>query len=319
MNLKVGGNIVMVGKGKKIVAGKDTGREAIVIGVVEKKPLSKLKKYEIISKKIRGKETDVVQMKIPQLLVKIPKESDRTSKWRPAPGGVSIGHHDITAGTLGMVVNKYGLNKYILSNNHVLANVNKAKIGDAILQPGAADGGTMADTIATLHKYVPIETVGLSSCPFMKVAARLINFWPWIFGRKTRQVPTIAIENLVDCALAKPLNQDDIREDILEIGTPSGIAEPEIDMAVAKSGRTTGLTSGKIIAVEAIVQVFLGDGIGIFTDQIAMTHMLEGGDSGSLLVTEKDNKLVGLCFAGSDSMSLANKISNVFDALKISL
>ncbi|NIU63493.1 MAG: hypothetical protein GWN66_23410, partial [Pseudomonas stutzeri] len=72
---------------------------------------------------------------------------DHTAKWRPAPGGVSIGHVDITAGTLGCLVVR-GDHIYILSNNHVLANSNEAEPGDAILQPGPHDGGTMDDQIA---------------------------------------------------------------------------------------------------------------------------------------------------------------------------
>jgi len=68
--------------------------------------------------------------------------TDETDKHRPAPLGVSIGHPDITAGTLGFKVRDGSGNPYILSNNHVMANINQASIGDHILQPGAYDGGT---------------------------------------------------------------------------------------------------------------------------------------------------------------------------------
>jgi len=67
---------------------------------------------------------------------------------RPAPGGWSVGHFAITAGTIGTGVYdilpggsvhppRPGLGMplpfYILSNNHVLANSNGANIGDPIL------------------------------------------------------------------------------------------------------------------------------------------------------------------------------------------
>ena len=70
----------------------------------------------------------------------IKTDIDRTKYIRPAPGGVSIGHKDITAGTLGMLVQDKETGEIlILSNNHILANSNDAKIGDRIMQPGPHD------------------------------------------------------------------------------------------------------------------------------------------------------------------------------------
>ena len=53
---------------------------------------------------------------------------------RPVPIGVSTGHFNITAGTIGCRVTD-GINVYALSNNHVFANSNNAFLGDNILQP----------------------------------------------------------------------------------------------------------------------------------------------------------------------------------------
>src|SRR5438309_2051812 len=47
-----------------------------------------------------------------------------------------------------------GGRRVVLSNNHILANSNAARIGDPILQPGPADAGTRDDTIATLERFV---------------------------------------------------------------------------------------------------------------------------------------------------------------------
>src|SRR5207253_2932602 len=79
-----------------------------------------------------------------------------TERQRPAEGGSSVGHFAITAGTLGCLCVVDG-NLCILSNNHVLANVNRGKRGDAILQPGRVDGGTSADKIAELQDFVKIN------------------------------------------------------------------------------------------------------------------------------------------------------------------
>ena len=56
----------------------------------------------------------------------------------PVPCGVSIGHYNITAGTLGCLVEASGT-VCILSNNHVLADTNNGVVGDDILQPGPCD------------------------------------------------------------------------------------------------------------------------------------------------------------------------------------
>ena len=72
------------------------------------------------------------------------------------PIGVSTGHPDITAGTIGARVTD-GTNVYALSNNHVYANKNLAVIGDAVIQPGTFDGGSSpADDIGTLADFEPI-------------------------------------------------------------------------------------------------------------------------------------------------------------------
>src|SRR3546814_20460298 len=78
---------------------------------------------------------------------------------RLARSGISIGHAAITAGTLGGLVRDRETGAVaILSNNHVLANSNQGTAGDAILQPGPADGGTdPGDRIATLARFVEID------------------------------------------------------------------------------------------------------------------------------------------------------------------
>jgi hypothetical protein len=85
-----------------------------------------------------------------------------TDKLRPAPNGYSIGHPNITAGTLGTIVRATSDNQcYILSNNHVLANSNNASIGDNTLQPGPYDGGQdPADAIASLAAFEPLAFDG---------------------------------------------------------------------------------------------------------------------------------------------------------------
>jgi len=87
-------------------------------------------------------------------------------------------------------------------------------------------------------------------------------------------------------------------------------------MIVRKSGRTTAYTEGRIITTDATIDVDYGNGKVRLTDQFITTNMSEGGDSGSIGVTE-DNKVVGLLFAGSSSVTVFNNINNVMNQLGI--
>lgn len=98
-------NVVLVSKGKKITKGVDTGRDAIVIGVTKKVPVQTLSRKNVVPKKIKGIETDIIEVGEIKAL-DAQDAPDHKIKYRPAPGGVSVGHKDITCGTLGMVVKK---------------------------------------------------------------------------------------------------------------------------------------------------------------------------------------------------------------------
>jgi len=300
-------NVVYVCSGTKVIGGVDTGRDAIVVGVTKKVSLSILKKGDRIPAKIHGKETDVVETGEIKAL--------RTSKHRPAPGGVSIGHPNITAGTLGMVI-PTNSGRYILSNNHVLAHSNDASIGDETWQPGAYDGGVSIDVIGHLSDFVPIVFLGdESTCPIGNSIVRVFNFLAKLFGRITRIRTYADIMNTVDCAIAEPINDADVSEEILEVGIPIGFSDAIVGEKVKKSGRTSGLTEGTVSSTDALVNVNYGDGkMATFIDQIMTTAMSEGGDSGSVVLNEV-NEVVGLLFAGSDQVTIVNKISNVLKEL----
>jgi hypothetical protein len=309
-------NVVATGVGYKISGGEKTATLSIVCSVTEKVAASQLLSRDRVPATLDGIPTDVVQTGPIRAL------QSRTERHRPAPGGVSIGHRDITAGTLGCLVKKNG-QTFILSNNHVLANSNEAKIGDPILQPGPVDGGRFPDDhIANLEAFVPISIEGLpSECPIALGSADLLNSVARLLGSDARlqAVSTQAAENLVDAAIARPLDVADVSDQILEIGVIQGSIPGELGMAIQKSGRTTGLTTGEILQIDVSVNVQYGTGrIARFTDQLMAGAMSQGGDSGSAVLDE-NNRLVGLLFAGSDTSTVINRIENVFSELGISL
>jgi len=308
-------NVVATGIGYKFSAGQKTPALSIICSVTQKLPSSKLSAREMIPSSIGGLPTDVVQTGV------IRAFQSHTARYRPAPGGVSIGHKDITAGTLGCLVKKGG-DFFILSNNHVLANSNAAQIGDAILQPGPYDGGRFPeDHIANLEAFIPISfTGGPSECTTAAGIANLLNSLAKAMGSDARllAITTQAEDNLVDAAIARPLNPADVKDEILEIGPLSGVGSGELGMAIKKSGRTTALTTGEIQQVDVTANVQYGDNkIARFTDQLLAGAMSQGGDSGSA-VLDTQNRLIGLLFAGSDTTTIINRIEHVFSALGVS-
>ncbi len=232
--------------------------------------------------------------------------SDPTTRQRPAPLGYSVGHPAITAGSIGgRVVDGVGA-VYVLSNNHVLANSNNASIGDAALQPGPYDGGTApADQIGTLAAFNTIDFSGglntIDAAIALSDATNLGNATPTDDGYGT---PSGAIYG--------DANNDGVFDDKTAL----------LGLNVQKYGRTTKLTHGQITGINATVdvcyEVFFIFCIksARFVDQLIIEpgSFSGGGDSGSLIVTDDQNKNpVGLLFAGSSTQTIANRIDLVLN------
>lgn len=142
--------VVGVAVGYKNFKEQSTDELAVTILVEQKKPIEALGPEDIIPRDLNGARTDVVEV---GRLVAFDNPRDR---FRPTiPGGVSIGHYKVTAGTIGaMVFDRDTGEPLLLSNNHVLANSNDALIGDVILQPGPTDHGVRPDdTVAQLYRF----------------------------------------------------------------------------------------------------------------------------------------------------------------------
>ena len=296
-------NVVAVGVGFKIADGVQTNEPAIVVSVVKKLPAIQLSESSLIPRTLGGVKTDVVETG------KIFALQDPTEKMRPARPGISIGHYQITAGTFGCLVQRNG-QVFILSNNHVIANSNEAQLGDAILQPGPHDGGTSADQIGTLEQFIPVGFSGSTpGCSPLGFLMRL--FRPSALVNEPGN-------NTVDCAIARPLSDDLVNPDILNIGIPTGVGTATLGTQVQKSGRTTGLTTDQITQIDVTVSVDYGGKLATFTNQLMAGGMSQGGDSGSA-VLDMNKQVVGLLFAGSTNTTIINPIQFVLDALQVQL
>ncbi|MFQ5943007.1 MAG: hypothetical protein ACE5JF_05590 [Anaerolineales bacterium] len=311
-------NVLGVGYGYKERGGQRTDELCVVALVRVKLPKSSLKEDELVPPTFDGVSTDVVQVG------EITALQSRADRWRPAPGGVSIGHFQITAGTLGTAVRDAASGqRLILSNNHVLANSNDAQIGDTITQPGPIDGGhAISDKIAELERFIPIEfTREPSDCGIANWVAKAANFVARLMGSLSKLEPVRedpAAVNQVDAAVARPVDNGDLLTEILDIGEVSGKAEAVLGMGVRKSGRTTAFTTGTITVLEATIDVNYGEGRKArFEGQIVSTPMSQGGDSGSLIVAGDSLQAVGLLYAGSNQATIFNSIGDVAAALSI--
>jgi hypothetical protein len=276
-------NVNAVAVGKKWTDGKPTDEDALLVFVEKKEDISKLNKSDLIPNKIESVKTDVVGK-----TGKLVKLGTYVTKERPVVPGISCGHLWTTAGTIGGAF----LNRHdqfvILSNNHVLAVENRGKRGHLTIQPGQYDRGSWRDRIGLLHYY---RGLGKSN--------------KMVFDAHNWRKNPYNVEDSATCLIDDP---DTFINEIKDIGAMSGWNDnPTVDMAVQKTGRTTGHTTGNIIGLNATVFVQYDMGVLEFRDQIITGDMSAGGDSGSLLL-DMSNAVVGLLFAGSNTITIHNPI-----------
>jgi hypothetical protein len=238
--------------------------------------------------------------------------SDPTQRQRPAPTGFSVGHPDITAGTIGARVRDALGRVYILSNNHVLANSNDASIGDAEYQPGPFDGGTSADQIATLTDF---QTITFSASATNTIDAAIALTTTAMLDNAT---PADEGYGMPNSTIYGDADGDGLFDDRYAL----------LGLNVQKYGRTTRLTHGQITGVNATVMIcyevieFTCIRAARYVDQIIIgpAGFSNGGDSGSLIVTDDGNlNPVALLFAGSSSVTIGNRIDLVLNRFGVSI
>ncbi|MFO8059496.1 MAG: hypothetical protein R6U70_02410 [Bacillota bacterium] len=324
-------NVIGVGRGMKVTGRRRTDREAIVVLVTEKMPQEELPAYDVIPQQLgESVLTDVVEVGFVRVLPLLQDEIPlRHGRQRPAPGGVSVGHPEVTAGTLGMVVRDAKTkDPLILSNSHVLANTTsgtdgRAAVNDPVLQPGPYDGGVESDdVIGRLKRFIPIlPGTYNATCPRARGFQSGLNFLLHAFfpDYSVRFQRMSNADNLVDAAVAQPLDPEMVSFDIIGLGSVRGTRDPEVGLRVTKSGRSSGVNRGEITVIDASIKVHMGDvGEVLFREQILTQPMASPGDSGSVLLDD-DRRAVGLLSAGSQKISVASRMDNVFRLLAITI
>jgi len=210
--------------------------------------------------------------------------------------------NDITSrfccgGTLGSLVQDGTGTQYALSNNHILARVDQAKPGEDISQPGLIDNGC-------------------------RVATHVADY-----------SAKVALGNNVDVAVAAVITGTmDPTGFIEDIGTISSVVKaPSVGLAVEKSGRTTGLTTGTLTSINTNVSVQYQRSCGSgkkfvlsYTNQVVAQSgsgsFSGGGDSGSLIVSNNVcHQPVALLFAGNSTQTIGNPIGEVLSKISASV
>jgi hypothetical protein len=219
---------------------------------------------------------------------------------------------DCCSGTLGALVEDNSGRQYVLSNNHVLAKSDHAQVGDAIVQPGLIDNnctpngdGPGTSPIAALTSWLPLKagTTNVDAA-IAQVGSRTVDGAGAILELGRRQADGTL-------AAAPP-----------GISSTGGRGETAgLQMKVAKSGRTTGLTCGGVTAVDLDVAVdYFSDCAETrpymtktFTNQVGISgdRLSDAGDSGALVVDTASAEPVGLFFAGgTDAAGVGQGVAN---------
>ncbi len=214
----------------------------------------------------------------------------RARRTDPIQGGISISNaYRYGYGTLGgPVEDRETGDRMILSNWHVLAGSWWARPGWPIYQPGWGDGGSRADTVATLTRH--------------------------------------AMSSNLDAAVAELTGSRQLINHQFELGPVKGVGWAQLGMEVAKSGRRTDVTYGRVTAIAGTIRINYSGVDRLIRNVVVIEPRLDpqvsaGGDSGSFWLQESTMHAVGLHFAGSDrpERALALDMQPVLDALNVNL
>lgn len=333
--------IVGVAVGEKVSQNVRTGEEALVVLVERKLPIAALSLRDLLPQAVGGVSIDVVEVGYIRAYAPTPLPSPR-DRYETMLGGVSIGHYKVSAGTLGAVVidNTTG-DKVILSNNHVIANSNDAVAGDPILHPAAYDDGE--EKVARLLRWKHISMIGEEPpvvpptpqrgwAEFVRDAGDVFLKLGNVNDRRlqlvdlqqdTSESSQKPVLNRIDAALGLPIDPSKFVRGNRYVGQITGSANAVVGMSVRKAGRTTDYTEGTVDLLNATVDVAYGnDKVARFAGQIIIRGndgtFSAGGDSGSVVVDKDSQNAVGLLFAGSQAVTIANPIDEVLTELNIS-
>jgi hypothetical protein len=306
-------NVLGVASGRRQRGGKFTDELCVQVFVQRKLPEAELSDWARVPDHVVGYQGERVRTDV--IVMSVPDAQQDTTRYRPVRGGVSIGpESSVSAGTLGgWACDNTDDTIVLLSNNHVISNLDTMPAAGRIVQPGRLDGGTLpGDVIGDLKRHIALATVA---------------------NPPTAGLPAVT---QVDAAVG---TIDVARQDqVVDIGPAVyEVQAPAVDMDVQKRGRTTRLTTnGRITSVNGTFNVTYRNRtrLGRIANTFVVTstdgnEFSRPGDSGSLIFNQAEGQVqgtrpvVGLLYAGGTlgdgtPVTLGNDINAVFGALNLS-
>lgn len=216
----------------------------------------------------------------------------RSGRSDPLQAGISISDEwRLGYGTLGGLVRDRTTGEaMLLSNWHVLSGRWATPVTLWIVQPGRLDGGSSRDRAAQFVRH--------------------------------------AMDLDLDAAVARLRGSRVLRNYQLGIGPVTGVRQvglADLGKRVTKSGRTTGVTQGRITGIDGVQKMFYGGIQRLVRHVLAIDPLVAAGqvsaagDSGSWWLDAETRQAVGLHFAGSNrpERALAIDLQAVLDALNV--
>ncbi len=305
--------VLGVAAGPRMRNGKTTNEISVQVFVERKLPEERLAAHELLPAKVAGFEKEQVRTDVIEITPPVAEQD--TTRYRPVPGGCSIGPEaSVSAGTLGgYACDNTDSRVVLLSNNHVISNLDTMPARGRIVQPGRLDGGTLpADVIGTLKRHIALSTIANPPPPGVNPPVSAVD----------------AAIGTIDVART---------DNVLQIGNAIyELQAPAIGQGVQKRGRTTTLTNNAtVFSVNGTFnityrnQTRLGRVANTFVNRSTNGNPFgAAGDSGSLVFNQRRGQLngtfpvLGLHFAGGSfadgtPASFACDINAVFGALNL--
>lgn len=201
---------------------------SIRVYVEKKVPESKLLKNEIIPKYLKFRtwskfwKKQLLRIDIKEIGEAV-KFVDKTAKWRPMELGVAVGHHDITAGSLGMLYesnNPSSLFPYVCGTNaHVATPDPSLPVGGfsekRIYNPAPYHDPSKPEqnVVGEYLWHKQIKPIGdISDCEVSRFCTWFLNGLSKLFGRKTRFKTEVDNPlNYIDFAVYEPEVDHDLK------------------------------------------------------------------------------------------------------------
>lgn len=298
-------------RGLKEINGQLTEAECVVCVVSKKLPVDQMQAAnfatvpraffvdgcEVVTDVIEGPQPGIARLNVGHVSVFASNDLQKCHQC-PLPGGVQIAPEGAQwVGTLGAAIAfPAGDGSTIfgaLTNYHV-AHGGQFPAGTRMVQPTQG-----ASWFARLHSWAPINFRGGTN----RIDTALLNC------RRT------------DGAYAP--KTDTVRPFQFGVGAinPDPYLAPKLGDDAIKVGRTTGVTRGKLVGVNASTTVDYGpEGAARFDGQFifrsSQGQFSQAGDSGSLILHAATLRPMALLFAGGGRDTIANPIQFVLDWAK---